>query len=105
MLSICSNGFGKLVFDAIFEFILEYNLLSSIQANVYPNNSSVKRHCNSTTLSILHAFDTNPSELCGVFLHFIAQKVKLLIKNLFSKRDLTRRKLWISLYSANRKLS
>lgn len=65
---------------------------------------ALTRHCNSTTLSILHAFDTNPSEVCGVFLHFTAQKVKLLIKNLFSKRDLIHRKLWISLYSVNKSL-
>ena len=60
--------FKKLVFDAIFEFMIENNLLSSTQSGVKPNDSCVDQLF-SITHSIFSVFDANPSlEVRGVFL-------------------------------------
>ena len=60
MLPISSKDFGKLVFDAIFEFMIENNLLSSTQSGFKPNDSCVHQLI-SITHSIFSAFDGNPS--------------------------------------------
>ena len=41
LLPICSKIFEELVFDAIFEFMIENNLLSSTQSRFKPNDSCV----------------------------------------------------------------
>ena len=68
MLPKSSKVFEKLDCDAIFDFMIENNLLSSTQSGVKPNNS-----CSNQLISITHnafcASDGNPSlELRGVFL-------------------------------------
>ena len=68
MLPTCSKALEKLVFDAIFEFQIENNLLSSTQSGFKSNNPCVNQLI-SVTRSIFSAFDINPSlEVRGVFL-------------------------------------
>ena len=70
LLPICSKIFEKLVFDAIFEFITENNLLSGNQSDFKPNASCVNQLI-SITHSIFSVFDANPSlKVLGVFLDF-----------------------------------
>ena len=61
------QNFEKLVFDAMFEFLIENNLLSSTQSGFKPSDSCVNQLI-SITHSICSAFDVNPSvEVRGVF--------------------------------------
>ena len=62
-----SKFLKKLAFDAIFEFMIENNLLSSTQSGFKPNDS-----CGNQLISIAHCifgtFDANSSsEVCSVF--------------------------------------
>ena len=65
MLPICFKVFVKLVFDPIFEFIIESNLLSSTQSDFKPNDSCVNQLTTMTLvflvrgifLDLLKAFD------------------------------------------------
>ena len=43
LLPICSNVFEKLAFDAIFEFMIDKNLLSINQSGFRPNDSCVNQ--------------------------------------------------------------
>ena len=57
-----------LVFDAIFEFMKENNLLRSTYSGFKPNDCCVNQGI-SIICSIFSAFDANPLlEVCGVFL-------------------------------------
>ena len=68
LLPICSNVSEKLAFDAIFEFMIEKNLLSINQSGFKPNDSWVNQLI-SITCSIFNALGANPSlEVCGDFL-------------------------------------
>ena len=65
LLHICSKIFEKVIFDSIFNFMIQSNLLNSCQSGFRPNDSCI--------ISITHnhyrAFDANPSlEVRGVFL-------------------------------------
>ena len=55
LLPICSEIFEKLVFDVIFHFLIENNLLSSTQSSFKSNNYCVKQLI-SITRSIFSAF-------------------------------------------------
>ena len=68
LLPICSKVFEKLVFDGIFQFMIENNLLNSIQSSFKPNNSCVNQLI-PITHSIFNAFGANPLlKVCGAFL-------------------------------------
>ena len=69
MIPVCSNVFEKLVFDGIFGFMTENNLLSSIHLGFKPNYSFVNQLI-SINHSIFSVFDGNPSlEVRDVFLN------------------------------------
>ena len=68
LLPICSKFFEKFIFDSIFNFVIQNNLLNSYQSGFRPNDS-----CFNQLISITHnnyrAFDANPSlEVRDVFL-------------------------------------
>ena len=68
LLPILSKDFEELVFDAIFEFVIENNLLRSTQKRFKPNDFCVNQLI-SITHNVYSAFDANPSlEVCGVIL-------------------------------------
>ena len=68
LLPIGFKIFEKLDFDAIFECMIEKNLLSSTQSGFKPNDSCVNQLI-AITHSIFSAFDANPSlKVRGVFL-------------------------------------
>ena len=68
LLPICSKIFGKVIFDGIFNFRIQSNLLNSCQSNFRPNDSCINQLI-SITHNIYRAFDANPSlEVRGVFL-------------------------------------
>ena len=59
----------KLVFDAIFEFVIENNRLSVIKSGFKPNDSCVNQLISIT--QCFYALGANPSlEVRGVFLDF-----------------------------------
>ena len=60
MLPISSKDFAKLDCDAIFEFMIENNLLSSTESGVKPTNSCANQLI-SITLNVFRASDGNPS--------------------------------------------
>ena len=67
VLPICSKIFEKVIFDSIFNFMIQNNLLNSCQSGFRPNDSCVNQLI-SITHNIYHAFDANPSlEVRGVF--------------------------------------
>ena len=68
LLPICSKKFEKVIFDSIFNFMIQNNLLNSCQSGFKPNDSCINQLI-SITHNIYRAFDANPSlELRGVFL-------------------------------------
>lgn len=58
LLPICSRVFEKLAFVAIFEFIMENNLLSSTHPGFKPNHSCVNQLF-SMSYSLFTIFDVN----------------------------------------------
>ena len=67
-LPISSKIFEKLMFDSIFNFMIQNNLLNSCQSGFRPNDSCINQ-LTSITHNIHRAFDDNPSlEVGGVFL-------------------------------------
>ena len=68
LLPICSKIFEKVIFDSIFNFMIQNNLLKSCQSGFKPNDSCINQLI-SITHNIYRAFDANPSlELRGGFL-------------------------------------
>ena len=68
LLLICSKIFEKVIFDSIFNFMIQNNLLNSCQSGFRPNDSCINQLI-SITHNIYRAFDANPSlEIRGVFL-------------------------------------
>ena len=68
LLPICSKIFEKVIFDSIFNFMIQNNLLNSCQSGFRPNDSCINQLI-SKTHNIYRAFDANPSlEVRGVFL-------------------------------------
>ena len=68
LLPICSKIFEKVIFDSIFNFMIQNNLLNSCQSCFRPNDSCINQLI-SKTHNIYRAFDANPSlEVRGVFL-------------------------------------
>ena len=68
LLPICSKNFEKVIFDSIFNFMIQNNLLNSCQSGFTPNDSCINQLI-SITHTIYRAFDANPSpELRGVFI-------------------------------------
>ena len=59
LLPICSKIFEKLVFDAIFKFMIENNLLSGTQSGFKPNDSCVNQLI-LITHNVFSVFDANP---------------------------------------------
>ena len=67
LLPICSKIFEKVIFDSIFNFMIQNNLLNSCQSGFRPNDSCINKLI-SITHNIYCAFDANPSlEVRGVF--------------------------------------
>ena len=67
LLPICSKIFEKLVFDSIFYFMIQSNLLNSCQSGFWPNDSCVNQLI-SITHNIYRAFVPSPSvEVRDVF--------------------------------------
>ena len=60
LLLISSKIFEKTIFDNIFNFMIQKNLLNSFQSDFRPNDSCVNQLI-SITHSIYRAFDANPS--------------------------------------------
>ena len=60
LLPISSKIFEKTIFDNIFNFMIQKNLLNSFQSGFRPNDSCVNQLI-SITHSIYRAFDANPS--------------------------------------------
>ena len=60
LLLISSKIFEKTIFDNIFHFMIQKNLLNSFQSDFRPNDSCVNQLI-SITHSIYRAFDANPS--------------------------------------------
>ena len=68
LLPICSKTFDKLLFDSIFSFMIQSNLLNSCQSGFRPNDSWINQLITITS-NIYRAFNANPSlEVRGVFL-------------------------------------
>ena len=68
LLPICSEIFEKVIFDSIFNFMIQNNLLNSFQSGFRPNDSCINQLI-SITHNIYRAFEANPSlEVRGVFL-------------------------------------
>ena len=67
LLPICSKIF-EVIFDSIFNFMIQSNLLNSCQSCFRPNDSCINQRI-SITHNIYRAFDANPSlEVRGIFL-------------------------------------
>ena len=67
-LPICSKIFKKLIFNSIFNFIKQNNLLNGCYSCFRPNDSCINQLV-SITHNIYRAFDANRSlEVRGVFL-------------------------------------
>ena len=85
MYLICSKVSEMLLFDAIFEFMIENKLLSSTQSSFNPNYSCVDQLL-SITQSIFSASDANlPLEVCDVFLDLSKAFVKVWHEGLLYK--------------------
>ena len=68
LLPICSKNFEKVIFDSIFNFMIQNNLMNSCQSGFRPNDSCINQLI-SVTHNIYRSFDANPSlEVQGVFL-------------------------------------
>ena len=68
LLPICWKIFEKLIFDSIFNFMIQNNVLNSCQSGFKQNNSCINQHI-SITHNVYHTFNVNPSlEVRGVFL-------------------------------------
>ena len=68
LLSICDKVFERRIFNSLFNYFIENNLLSQHQQGFIPGNSCVQQLI-SITHEIYNAFDCNPSlEVRGVFL-------------------------------------
>ena len=68
LLSICGKVFERLIFNSLFNYFIENNLLSPHQSGFIPGDSCVQQLI-SITHEIYNAFDFNPSlEVRGVFL-------------------------------------
>ena len=68
LLPICANVFERLIFNSLFNYFIENNLLSPHQSGFIPGDSCVQQLI-SITHEIYNAFDCNPSlEVRGVFL-------------------------------------
>lgn len=67
LLPKCSKNFEKLIFDSIFNFIIQNNLLNSCLIGFRPNDSCVNLLI-SITDNIYRVFHANFSlEVCGVY--------------------------------------
>ena len=68
LLPICSENFEKLIFNSIFNIMIQINLLDSYQSSFRPNDSCVNQLI-SITHDIYRAFDSNPfPEVLSIFL-------------------------------------
>ena len=68
LLPVCGKIFERLIFNSLFNYFIENNLLLSHQSGFIPGNSCVQQLI-SITREIYNAFDCNPSlEVRGVFL-------------------------------------
>ena len=68
LLPICGKIFDRLIFNSLFNYFIENNLLSPHQSGFIPGDSCVQQLI-SITHEIYNAFDCNPSlEVRGVFL-------------------------------------
>ena len=68
LLPICGKVFERLIFNSLFNYFIENNLLSPPQSGFIPGDSCVQQLI-SITHEIYNAFDCNPSlEVRGVFL-------------------------------------
>ena len=68
LLPICSKIFEKIIFNSIFNFMIQNNLLNSCQSGFRPNDSCINQ-LKSITHNIYRAFNANPSlEVRGAFL-------------------------------------
>ena len=68
LLPICSKIFEKVIFDSIFNFMIQNNLFNSCQSSFRPNGSCINQLI-SITHNIYRVFDANPSlEVRGGFL-------------------------------------
>ena len=68
LLPICGKIFELLIFNSLFNYFIENNLLSPYQSGFIPGDSCVQQLI-SITHEIYNAFDCNPSlEVRGVFL-------------------------------------
>ena len=68
MLPICDKVFERLIFNSLFNYFAENNLLSAHQSGFTPGDLCVQQLI-SITHEIYSAFDCNPSpEVQGVFL-------------------------------------
>ena len=68
LLPVCSKLFEKVIFDSIFNFMIQNNLMNSCQSGFRPNDSCINQLI-SITHNIYRAFDVNLSlEVRGVFL-------------------------------------
>ena len=69
LLPICGKVFEKIIFNSLFVYLNNNNLLNSNQSGFRPGDSCVNQLI-SITHDIYKAFDANPSlEVRGVFLH------------------------------------
>ena len=68
LLSICGKVFEKIIFNSLFVYLNNNNLLNSNQSGFGPGDSCVNQ-LSSITYDIYKAFDANPSlEVRGIFL-------------------------------------
>ena len=68
LLPVCDKIFEKIIFNPLFKYLEEYNLLNDNQSGFRPGDSCVHQLL-SITHEIYKAFDANPSlEVRGVFL-------------------------------------
>ena len=68
LLSVCSNIFEKIIFNSLFKYLEDNNLLNGNQSGFHSGDSCVHQLL-SITHEIYKAFDANPSlEVRGVFL-------------------------------------
>ena len=68
LLPICSKGFDKVIFNSLFKYLDDNNLLTSNQSGFWPGDSCVHQLL-SITNEILKAFDAYPLlDVRGIFL-------------------------------------
>ena len=69
LLSSCAKGFGKMIFNSLFKYLDEINVLTSNQAGFHSGDFGVY-YLLSKTQKIYEAFDPNPTlDVRRVFLH------------------------------------